>query len=199
MELSVRVTQHIIEAGRAIMHSDFVSLQAYDKERHALRLITHYGFDASSTEGWAWVFPDSRTTCGETLRTGKRVIVQDIETCDFLALWREAYHRCGIRSVQSTPLVTPDGQLIGMVSTHWRTPYQPTSHELNVFDVWARQTADAFIDNKELTQLLKEVNLRVCESNKQVERCRVLVKQLEHELTLARQVGRRSPPHGYVH
>ncbi|HEU5310807.1 MAG TPA: GAF domain-containing sensor histidine kinase, partial [Candidatus Eisenbacteria bacterium] len=50
--------------------------------------------------------------------------------------------RNGIRSVQSTPLLTRDGALIGMMSTHWRIPHEPSERDLQLFDVLARQVAD---------------------------------------------------------
>jgi PAS domain S-box-containing protein len=54
----------------------------------------------------------------------------------------DAYRRSGIRAVQSTPLISRSGDLLGMISTHWREPHQPTELELRTFDVLARQAAD---------------------------------------------------------
>lgn len=54
----------------------------------------------------------------------------------------DAYRRSGIRAVQSTPLVSRSGQLLGMISTHWREPHQPTERDLRPLDVLARQAAD---------------------------------------------------------
>ena len=38
----------------------------------------------------------------------------------------ETYRQTGIRAVQSTPLVSRAGRLLGMISTHWRNPHQPS-------------------------------------------------------------------------
>jgi hypothetical protein len=43
----------------------------------------------------------------------------------------EDYRRCSIRSVQSTPLVTTGGELVGMISTHWSHPHRPTTSSTN--------------------------------------------------------------------
>ena len=48
----------------------------------------------------------------------------------------------GIRAIQSTPLLSRTGQAIGMISTHWRQPHQPSERDLRLFDVLARQAAD---------------------------------------------------------
>jgi len=44
--------------------------------------------------------------------------------------------------MQSTPLISRSGHLVGMISTHWRRPHQPTEHDLGRMDVLARQAAD---------------------------------------------------------
>ncbi len=46
------------------------------------------------------------------------------------------------RAVQSTPLVSRSGKLLGMFSTHYRTPRCPTERDLRLLDLLARQAAD---------------------------------------------------------
>jgi hypothetical protein len=64
-------------------------------------------------------------------------MVPDIETCDFMAgtVDLDEYRRSNIRAVQSTPLVSRSGQLLGMISTHWREPHQPTERALLRLDI----------------------------------------------------------------
>ena len=47
------------------------------------------------------------------------------------------------RAVQSTPLITRAGRMLGMFSTHYRTPHRPTPGEIHLLDLVARQAADA--------------------------------------------------------
>src|SRR5262249_18154388 len=65
--------------------------------------------------------------------------------------------RSNIRAVQSTPLVSRTGQLLGMISTHWREPHQPTEHALRRLDVLARQAAD-LIERSGIETALRESN-----------------------------------------
>jgi PAS domain S-box-containing protein len=78
------------------------------------------------------------------LSAGRRVMVLDTEACDFMAGTDDLaeYRRSDIRAVQSTPLVSRSGGLLGMISTHWREPHQPTARALRLLDVLARQAAD---------------------------------------------------------
>ena len=88
--------------------------------------------------------PDTRTSCGEALRTGRRVAVPDVRNCEFMSGSDdlEGYLSGGIRAVQSTPLVSRSGSLLGMVSTHWRDVHELSAVELSALDVLARMAAD---------------------------------------------------------
>ena len=97
---------------------------------------------------------------------GRRIIVPDVEACDGMAGTADLdeYRRSDIRAVQSTPLVSRSGQLLGMISTHWREPHQPTEHRLRFLDVLARQAAD-LIALRESEQRLKQLAAIVESSN----------------------------------
>jgi PAS domain S-box-containing protein len=136
--------EKILDATMAIMRSDFASMQMFYPERGELRLLAYRGFNPTTASFWEWVRPGSGSTCGAALATGKRSIVPDVELSDFMAGSEdlETYRRAGIRAVQSTPLATRDGCLLGMISTHWRRPHQPSERDLRLLDVLARQAAD---------------------------------------------------------
>src|SRR6185369_10565563 len=50
--------------------------------------------------------------------------------------------QAGVRAVQTTPLVSRAGLLVGMISTHWRRSHHPRLQDLLLLDVLARQAAD---------------------------------------------------------
>ena len=156
--------EHILSTAVAIMGSDFASLQMFYPERGAggeLRLLSHRGFSTEAASFWEWVRPASESTCGLALRTGQRVVVPDVEKCDFMAGSRdlESYLQTGIHAVQTTPLLSRDGQLVGMISTHWREPHQPSDRALRLLDVLARQAAD-LIERSKAAEALRESEQR---------------------------------------
>jgi GAF domain-containing protein len=134
----------ILDAAMSLMSSDMASMQLLDPERNHLRLLAWRGFHPQSAIFWERVYLDSASTCGLALTAGSRVVVPNIETCDFMAGTPDLdeYRRSNIRAVQSTPLVSRSGQLLGMISTHWREPHQPAERALWRLDVLARQAAD---------------------------------------------------------
>lgn len=139
--------EQILGAAMAIMRSDFASIQLLYPERGPageLRLLCQRGFDARATTFWEWVSPGEASSCGVALSTGQRVIVPDVATCDWMAGSedRVMYVASGVHSMQTTPLIARDGGILGMLSTHWRRPHDPSERDLRLLDVLARQAAD---------------------------------------------------------
>jgi PAS domain S-box-containing protein len=136
--------QQILNAAVGIMHCDFASMQMLYPERGELRLLAYKGFDPAAAAFWEWVSPGSGSTCGDALLTGERSIVVDVDLSELMAGSEdlEISRKTGIRAVQSTPLVSRTGRMLGMISTHWRKPHQPDEHDLRLLDVLARQAAD---------------------------------------------------------
>ena len=136
--------EKILDAAVAIMCSDFASMQMFYPERGELRLLANRGFNQKAAASFEWVRPGSGTSCSIALATGHRSIVPDIELNDIMVGSEdlEICRQTGIRAMQSTPLVSRDGSLLGMISTHWRRPHEPSERDLRLLDVLARQAAD---------------------------------------------------------
>jgi two-component system CheB/CheR fusion protein len=151
--------RQILDAALVIMRADAGSIQMMEAEPNALRLLVWQGFHPESAAFWERVGLDSNSSSGEALRAGQRVVVPDTETCDFLAGAPdlEAYCRSGIRAMQSTPLVSRSGRLLGMISTHWHQPYEPPERALRLLDVLARQAAD-LIERTQTEAALQQAN-----------------------------------------
>lgn len=137
----------IVDAAVAIMHSQYASMQMLCVEPgsiNKLQLLASSGFSPEAEKFWEWVYPDTGSSCGAALRAGTRVIISNFATCDFmkdeptLPIFLEA----GIYAAQSTPLYSRTGKLVGMISTHWSYPHNPSEHHLNLLDILARQAAD---------------------------------------------------------
>ena len=153
--------EKILDAAVSIMQSDFASLQMLFPGRGTggeLRLLAFRGFSPQAATFWEWVgFDSAGSTCGAALRTGKRVIATDVEKCDFMKGTEDlaVYLQTGIHSVQTTPLVSRTGKIVGMISTHWRKPHEPSERDLRVFDILARQAAD-FIERKTAQEAVRK-------------------------------------------
>ena len=165
----------LIEGAQAIMRSDFASMQQYHPdvgEHGELQLLANRGFSPEATRFWTWVKAKSACSCGVALKTGQRAVITDVEKAPFLAETADlqGYRNAGIRAVQSTPLLSRRGKLVGMISTHWKNVHTPTERDLRLFDILARLAGDLIERNADdeelrrreerartLTQLLTDV------------------------------------------
>ncbi|MBV9190230.1 MAG: GAF domain-containing protein [Betaproteobacteria bacterium] len=119
-----------IEATRAQMGN--VQL----KSERGLEIVTYRGFDTPFLEFFACVSDGHGAACGAALKTGGRVIVSNVAS-DPIFHGTEAarvMEQASARACQSTPLVSPSGQLLGMLSTHFDHPHQPANEELALVD-----------------------------------------------------------------
>lgn len=140
----------ILDAAVAIMRSQFASMQTLDLERGPkggpgeLHLLSARGYSEEAIRQFEWVRSDMNTSCGISLRSGARTIITDIEEFDELADTPAlaAFRQTGIRAMQTTPLLSRSGQLLGMITTHWSEPHEPSSRDLRLIDILARQAAD---------------------------------------------------------
>jgi len=139
--------ENIVDDAVAVMRSDYASVQMLFPERGTggeLRLMAFRGFNPEAAKYWEWVRADSKSTCGIALRETRRVVAPDIAACDFMADSedQQVYLQTGIHACQTTPLIARAGNVVGMISTHWRTPHQPSEEDFDSFDILARQAAD---------------------------------------------------------
>jgi PAS domain S-box-containing protein len=151
------VLDHLLDAAQALMRSDCASIQMLNPGGDALTLVAHRGFHPDAAAFWGSVAAGCGSSCGAALAVGGRVVVEDVETITppprpgDMDSWRKS----GIRSVQSTPLVSRHGRLLGVISTHWGRVHRPDERAFALLDVIARQAADA-IERARVAEALRE-------------------------------------------
>jgi len=132
----------IVETAIAITHADFGNIQLLDPKSSTLHIVAHRGFPQWWIDYWATV-PEEWGVCGTALELGHRVVVDDVERSPiFSATDLDMQRKAGVRAVQSTPLVSLSGKPIGMLSTHFKTPFRPNERSLVFVDLLAREAAD---------------------------------------------------------
>jgi signal transduction histidine kinase/ActR/RegA family two-component response regulator len=156
--------QHVVDVAREIMRSNFASLQIYHPERDELQQLAHRGFDPAVAAGWLWLKSTAGTVCGLAVQSRRRVVVPDVDTSAELAGTQhpETYRNAGIQALQSTPLLSRKGTIVGMLSTHWARPTTPSEDDLRLLDVLARLAAD-LLERTQGEQDLREADRRKSE------------------------------------
>ncbi len=133
----------IVDVAVAITGADFGHAQVLDPATGDLRIVAQHGFPDWWLDYWNAV-NKGQGVCGTALACCERVIVEDVEQSPLFvgtpAL--EVQLRAGVRAVQSTALVGRDGEQLGLLSTHYRTPRRPDERMLYFLDLLARQATD---------------------------------------------------------
>jgi C4-dicarboxylate-specific signal transduction histidine kinase len=89
------------------------------------------------------------------MQRGERVIVEDVLSDPAFKPHLKIVAAAGYRAVQSTPLFSRNGELLGMISTHFRNTHRPSERELRLTDLYARQAAE-MIERKRAEEALAE-------------------------------------------
>ena len=140
----------IVDAAVSITGSQFGTMQLLCPQGHPsghggeLQLLCSRGLPPEAVGFWQWVSPMAYSSCTMALQLGQRAIIPDFEEWADIAGTEDliAFRRAGIRSAQTTPLRSRDGRLLGMISTHWSAPHQPSERDLRLLDILARQASD---------------------------------------------------------
>ncbi|HEX6613441.1 MAG TPA: GAF domain-containing protein [Rhodanobacteraceae bacterium] len=188
----------IVDASAALMRSDGASLRMFHPERGAqgeLRLLAQRGFSEDAAHNSEWLKVDSSSICGLALQRGKRIIIRDVRKCsDVAAPGAAGYERAGVRAVQTMPLFSRAGKLVGTLSIHWREPHEPSPRRLGLLEVLGRQAAD-LIEGRRAEQKLVELNnfleRRVAERTAELVESERRVRDMASQLTMAEHAERR--------
>ncbi len=151
--------EDMLDAAIELLGADMGNVQMLDPHKNVLEIVAQRGFQKDFLEFFREVSTDDDSACGRTLRAGRRTIIEDVETDDGYAPYREIAAAAGYRGVQSTPLVGRDGAVYGMLSTHFRAPHRPSEQELRRLDLYIRQAID-FIERIRDEQVLRESQAR---------------------------------------
>jgi len=139
----------IVETAIAITGADKGNVQLLDSASGALTIAAQRGFEEPFLKFFANVRNDA-SACGSAMQSGESVIVEDVTRSQIFACQTSlsVLLDAGVRAVQSTPLLSSTGNLLGMISTYFRIPHRPSERELRLIDLLARQAAD-YLERKQ--------------------------------------------------
>ena len=91
-----------------------------------LTIAAQRGFKQDFLDFFREVSAEDDAACGRALRSGERILIEDVESDAPFAPFRPIARSAGFRAVIYTPLITRDGTALGMLSTHFRSVHRPT-------------------------------------------------------------------------
>src|SRR5262245_35607787 len=150
----------ILDTAIAGTAADMGNIQLLDTHSGTLKIVASRGFEKPFLEYFNAV-QDGQAACGTALRRGRRVVIEDVTTSPVFVGSPEldVLLAAGVRAVQTTPLVSRSGHLVGMLSTQYRSPRQFADQDLKVIDLLTRQAAD-WVERTHDDAALRERELR---------------------------------------
>ena len=135
--------ERILEAAVAIAGANKGTIQLFDQASGTLTMAGQIGFEEPFLKCFGSV-SDSRTACGVAMKSGERVVVEDVTQNEIFAgsPSLSVLVDAGVRAVTAVPLISSSRKILGVLSTHFSLPYQPSERELQLLDLLARQAAD---------------------------------------------------------
>jgi PAS domain S-box-containing protein len=123
------------------------NMQLRNEATDSLEIVANRGFTADFLEHFSEVDATSGSACSRALATRRRVLIPDVTKDTQFAPHLAAATAAGFRAVQSTPLLSRTGRVLGVLSTHYVQPHTPSERDLRLLDVCAQQASD-YIDRR---------------------------------------------------
>ena len=154
----------ILAGAIELLGADMGAIRILDATRRVLKVEAHRGFKQEFLDFFREVPAASASACGRVLRSGERMVIANVEADELYAPFRPLARSAGYRAVQSTPIMSREGALLGTLATHFRSVHKPADQDLRLLDLYVRQAADIIERHKaEDTLCESEERLRLAQ------------------------------------
>jgi GAF domain-containing protein len=134
------VIQTILDDVIALLGAEYGNVQLPVGDE--LAIAAQRGLSTDFLKVFRRVKKDDGSACGRAFRERVSVIIPDIEKDAAFAAFRQQANNAGFQAVQSTPLATHDGKFLGVVSTHFANPHEPTPIEIETMTEYGSVAAE---------------------------------------------------------
>ena len=95
-------------------------------------IVAHRKLPLEFIKQFGHIKAGDKSASGRALKTRRSVVIPDVDREPSYKPWLGAARLAGYRSIQSTPLITSAGSMLGVVSTLFANPHQPTNIEMRM-------------------------------------------------------------------
>jgi two-component sensor histidine kinase len=157
----------ILAGAMELLGADMGAIRIWDSARGSLRIEAHRGFTCEYIDLFRQIPVESTPPCEYVLRSGERMVVEDVEQDYWFAPFRPLARAAGYRALQSIRKLSREGTPLGVLGTHFRSVHKPAEQGLRLLDLYVRQAAD-IIERHKAEDALRESEERLRERNAQL-------------------------------
>lgn len=133
---------NLLDRAITIHRTDMGHIHLFERQSCTLELAVQRGFDPGSLHYFRTVNITDDLPCMSAVRAGQSIIVEDVEIDPIFISYRAIAKVVGYRAVQSTPLTSSSGNLLGVLSTYFRQPRRLLPWEMKLLDMHARHSGN---------------------------------------------------------
>jgi two-component system, chemotaxis family, CheB/CheR fusion protein len=137
--------EEFLEAALVLTGSDFAAIWLLDTDSRRLKIFASQGFGADFLEILDMFGAAEDSPCGHVMRTWETCFVDDIAQDPRFAVYWKAVSRAGYRAVQAEPLITQDGEFVGVLSVYFRERRSFSDRNRQLGGLVARLASDLII------------------------------------------------------
>jgi GAF domain-containing protein len=168
------VLDFTLAQGLCLSETDLGNVQLMDWKTGYLQIAAQRGFGDEFLTFFKRVNALSSSACGRALRKRESIIIEDITSDLEFSPCRPIAGRAGFRAVQSTPIVSKSGAMIGILSTHFPAAHRPSGTTMDALKDLARSAANAVIFQR---SKMNDVNFMIERSRRALEDSRRAIAQ----------------------
>jgi len=145
----------VLDSAIGITGAEMGTIRVVNPSTNNLEIAASRGFEPDFFDRFGSVATDAGTAYGRALQTRQRVVIEDVLNDPRYEPFREMAAMAGYRALQATPLVSRDGRILGILSTHYAQPRVPSERDLRILDLYTRQAAD-FVERRRAEEELRQ-------------------------------------------
>jgi PAS domain S-box-containing protein len=150
----------ILAGAMELLGADMGTIRIFDTTRGVLKIEAQRGFKQEFLACFGEVPTGIGSPCCRALQSGQRMVIEDVEADALFTPFRPIARAAGYRAVQSTPIMSREGAVLGTLATHFQSVHKPAEQDLHLLDLYVRQAAD-IIERHRADDALRESEERL--------------------------------------
>ena len=136
------VLDNLLQHAMMMCETKAGTLQLINETTNTLEIAASFGLSDEFITHFRIVTCDDGSVCGRALAKKETIFIDDLTTDRSFARHLNLALQNNIMSVQSTPLVSSSGKIIGMISVHFSTRKKKPTYDLQAFESFCTKAAD---------------------------------------------------------